>query len=279
MESSNVSILTKLPKPVNFERHIILDYSLEMVWKWINPAIFFNKLLGFKRNFAVSLEKRESQSIQLFNEVESVKTYVKNANANLMTPKVIYQFYKCKKEQEDIIILPTQKSSKRSTTEFSQKMNFPRQSKSPFLSLSDYVHPEGDTLALFVVTCGENVNDHALNLKEEGQYKKSFILQALALASAEALGEMVHKDIREKWGILDDFDLSIKDTIKGKYRGKRYSFGYPACPNLEDQLVIWELLQPQKIGIELTDGFMMDPEASMSAIVFHHPEAKYFRTK
>ena len=97
MDTSNVSILTKLPKPKSFERHINLDYSLEMVWKWINPTILFNKLLGFKRNFAVSLEKRESQSIQLLNEVESVKTYVKNANANLMTPKVIYQFYECKK--------------------------------------------------------------------------------------------------------------------------------------------------------------------------------------
>ncbi len=89
MESSNVSILTKLPKPVNFERQISLDYSLEMVWKWINPTIFFNKLLGFKRNFAVSLEKRESQSIQLFNEVESVKTYVKNVKAKLMTTKAV----------------------------------------------------------------------------------------------------------------------------------------------------------------------------------------------
>ncbi|MCP4898844.1 MAG: hypothetical protein GY906_17880, partial [bacterium] len=82
--------------------------------------------------------------------------------------------------------------------------------------------------------------------------------------------------IRELWGFPDPAELTMKDRFAGRYRGKRYSFGYPACPDLDGQSGIWKLLEPEDIGVQLTDGMMMDPEASVSALVFHHPDAKYF---
>jgi 5-methyltetrahydrofolate--homocysteine methyltransferase len=102
-------------------------------------------------------------------------------------------------------------------------------------------------------------------------------LQALAIETAEAYAEWIHRTMRTAWGIPDPPGLSPQDLFSARYRGRRYSFGYPACPNLEDQALVWKILAPDEtIGVSLTEGFMMDPEASVSAMVFHHPQAVYF---
>jgi len=163
------------------------------------------------------------------------------------------------------------------------RFQFPRQIDGDQLCLADWVAPEGgspDYLAMFVNTCGGGVRQASEALKESGEYLRSHILQALAIESAEALAEMLHRNIRTMWGIPDTPELSRKDIFQARYRGVRVSFGYPACPNLEDQTRLWSLLEPeQTIGVALTDGFMMDPEASVSALVFHHPAAKYFSVR
>jgi len=94
--------------------------------------------------------------------------------------------------------------------------------------------------------------------------------------TAEAYAEMLHSQIRSLWGFPDPPEMTMMERFQGKYRGCRYSFGYPACPRLDDQAILWKLLRPEEIGVELTDGFMMDPEASVSALVVNHPAAKYF---
>jgi 5-methyltetrahydrofolate--homocysteine methyltransferase len=101
-------------------------------------------------------------------------------------------------------------------------------------------------------------------------------LQALAIETAEACAEWVHRRIREDWGFPDPAEMTMQERFTSRYRGKRYSFGYGACPNLEDQSGLWTLVQPEEIGVTLTEGFMMDPEASVSALVFHHPDCAYF---
>jgi 5-methyltetrahydrofolate--homocysteine methyltransferase len=116
----------------------------------------------------------------------------------------------------------------------------------------------------------------AENLKNRGDYLKSHVLQALALESAEANAELIHSQLRKTWGYADPPEMTMMERFQAKYQGKRYSFGYPACPRLDDQAMIWKLLSPQEIGVELTEGFMMDPEASVSAMVFHHADATYF---
>ncbi|MBI4668592.1 MAG: hypothetical protein HY747_05305, partial [Elusimicrobia bacterium] len=172
---------------------------------------------------------------------------------------------------------------------------FPRQSGGERLCLADFVRPmclppsapplrrsaappfHCDYLALFVVTCGEGILQESERLRESGDYFKSHALAALAIECAEASAELLHEKLRGLWGFADPPAMTLLEKFQAKYRGKRYSFGYPACPNLEDQKKLFELLEPEKhIGVKLTENFMMDPEASVSALVFHHPQAKYF---
>jgi 5-methyltetrahydrofolate--homocysteine methyltransferase len=157
---------------------------------------------------------------------------------------------------------------------------FPRQRQGDFLCLSDYVLPpqnsQRDHLALFVVSAGEGIRDRAEKAKNEGHYFMSHGLQALTHETAEACAEWLHRRIREDWGFPDPPEMTMAQRFTSRYRGKRYSFGYPACPNLEDQAGMWKLLKPEEIGVQLTEGFMMDPEASVSALVFQHPDCTYF---
>ncbi|HWF47460.1 MAG TPA: vitamin B12 dependent-methionine synthase activation domain-containing protein, partial [Bryobacteraceae bacterium] len=157
---------------------------------------------------------------------------------------------------------------------------FGRQAKSDGLCLSDYVmDPQDgrrDQIAMFVVSAGEGIRAYAEEAKERGQYLKAHGLQALAIETAEGCAEWLHRRIREDWGFPDSPATTMQDRFSSRYHGKRYSFGYAACPNLEDQAKLWRLLRPEDIGVQLTEGFMMDPEASVSAMVFHHPDCAYF---
>jgi 5-methyltetrahydrofolate--homocysteine methyltransferase len=133
-----------------------------------------------------------------------------------------------------------------------------------------------DTVALFVVSAGEGVRDRATVDRTAGEYLRSHAIQALAVETAEAAAERLHHRLREAWGFPDPPEMTMKDRFRAVYRGNRYSPGYPACPDLDLQQQIWTLLDPDEIGVSLTDGMMMEPEASVSAIVFHHPDCRYF---
>ena len=133
-----------------------------------------------------------------------------------------------------------------------------------------------DHVGLFVVTAGDGVRDRAEAAKQRGEFVLSHILHALALETAEGAAEWVHRHLRAEWGFPDPETMTMRERWTARYRGKRYSFGYPACPNLDDQQGIWRLLNPDDIGVQLTEGFMMEPEASVSALVFHHPDCSYF---
>jgi 5-methyltetrahydrofolate--homocysteine methyltransferase len=134
-----------------------------------------------------------------------------------------------------------------------------------------------DYVAMFVVTCGQGVRELSERWRDQGEYLKSHALQAIAIESAEGFPELLHERLRSMWGIPDPVGTTLRDKFQARYRGLRVSFGYPACPALEDQAKLFKLLDPLKnIGVELTEGFMMEPEASVSALVFHHPQAHYF---
>lgn len=136
-----------------------------------------------------------------------------------------------------------------------------------------------DYVGFLVVTAGTGVRERAENLKHAGDYLRSHALQATALEIAEAFAERVHHMMRDIWGFPDPVDMTMKQRHGARYQGIRVSFGYPACPNLEDQQILFDLMNPSEIGVQLTDGFMMEPEASVSAMVFAHPEAKYFNVE
>ena len=148
-------------------------------------------------------------------------------------------------------------------------------------SFSFFVRPASaggppDSVALLLTTAGEGIRARAESLKTEGEYLLCHSLQALAVETAEAAAEWLHAELRARWGFPDDDSVTMTDRFQARYRGKRYSPGYPAWPEIADQSTIFRLLPGAKIGIELTEGSMMDPEASVSAIVLHHPQARYF---
>jgi 5-methyltetrahydrofolate--homocysteine methyltransferase len=133
-----------------------------------------------------------------------------------------------------------------------------------------------DVVAFTVVTMGPRISERAAELFEANEYREYLYLHGLGVEMAEALAEFWHKRVREELGMAGDDSPAIEELFGQGYRGSRYSFGYPACPNLEDQKQIFDLLDPERIGVSLSEEFQLVPEQSTSAIIVHHPEAKYF---
>jgi 5-methyltetrahydrofolate--homocysteine methyltransferase len=161
------------------------------------------------------------------------------------------------------------------------RFTFPRQREGRRLCISDFFAPKAsgkmDVLGLSLVTIGPKASVETQRLFEGGEYTKYLYLHGLSVETAEALAEFHHKKMREELGIAGEDAKEIRDLFHQKYRGSRYSFGYPACPNLEDQTKLFVLLKPEEnVGVRLTSGFLLEPEQSTSAIVVHHPAAKYF---
>ncbi len=240
------------------------------VWSYINPYMLYGRHLGYKGNFEKNLAAGEQKAIELNELVESLK---KDAAAYLK-PKAVWQFFEAERDGNSIHLFAPGAASPLHTFDFG------RQPRPNGLCLSDYILPPADGkrdhLALFVVTAGAGVRDKSEEMKQRGDYFHAHGLQALAIETAEGCAEWLHRRIREDWGIPDPEKMTMQERFTSRYRGKRYSFGYPACPNLDDQQGIWKLLNPDEIGVSLTEGMMMDPEASVSALVFHHPDCAYF---
>jgi 5-methyltetrahydrofolate--homocysteine methyltransferase len=161
-----------------------------------------------------------------------------------------------------------------------ERFTFPRQADKRRLCISDFFRPassgEKDVLALHCVTVGKKASEAAQKLFAANDYTNYLYLHGLGVETAEALAEMWHKRIRQELGIGTEDSPRIKDLFTQHYRGSRYSFGYPACPDMSDQDKLFRLLRPERIGCELTENWQIDPEQSTSAIIVHHPEAKYF---
>jgi 5-methyltetrahydrofolate--homocysteine methyltransferase len=243
---------------------------LREVWSYINPYMLYGRHLGFRGDFMKQFLAREPKAVELYENMEEVK----NSAAEFMKVRAVWQFFEAEAEGEEIHLFAP------GAVEALHTFRFPRQKVGDFLCLSDYVLAkqggQRDHVALFVVSAGEGIRERSEKAKNEGYYFQSHGLQALAIETAEACAEWVHRRIREDWGFADPAELTMAERFTSRYRGKRYSFGYPACPNLEDQAGMWKLLKPEEIGVQLTEGYMMDPEASVSALVFQHPDCRYF---
>src|SRR5271167_3279730 len=265
-------VRTNLPIPPvqSLERKVRLVPDLRELWSYINPFMLYGRHLGFRGDFAKRFAERDAKAVELFDSMEEVKRDA----AEFMKPRAVWQFFEAESGGQAMHLFAP------GGTEPVHTFRFPRQRLGDFLCLSDYVLPpqngKRDHVALFVVTAGEGVRERSEKAKNEGYYFKSHGMQALAIESAEACAEWLHRRIREDWGFPDPPELTMAQRFTSRYRGKRYSFGYPACPDLEDQAGIWKILRPEEIGVQLTEGFMMDPEASVSALVFQHPDCTYF---
>jgi 5-methyltetrahydrofolate--homocysteine methyltransferase len=270
---SAVSRTVEVPTPPDLELHVLRDVPLTHVFPYLNLHMLLGKHLGVKGSVTRLLEQRDPKVLEINQTVEELERLA--IEQRLLRASGLYRFYEAAAAGDDLLLFDQGREAAR--------FRFPRQRAGERLCLADYVREQGsgekDYVALFAVTCGAGVREQAERWKEEGQYLRSHALQALAIESAEAFAEMLHSRLRTQWGFPDPPGLDLEDKLKGRYRGIRVSFGYPACPNLADQRILFDLLKPEQIGLGLTEGFMMDPEASVSALVFHHPEAKYFKAE
>jgi len=265
---------TPVPPAPDYDRHLLRNVPLGEVFAYINPLMLYGRHLGLRGQIDKLLAEKDDKALKLYETVEALKTEI--IEKKLMAAHAVWRFFPCQASDDDLILF----DPSRPETQI-DRFTFPRQPAGERLCLADYCRDtasgERDAIALFAVTCGVGIRDLSQKWKDEGEYLRSHALQAIAVEGAEGLAEWLHRRLRTAWGFPDPPTTSIHDVLKNKYRGVRVSFGYPACPNLADQRKLFALLKPEEIGIELTDGDMMDPEASVSALVFHHPDAKYFR--
>ncbi len=259
-----------LPPAPYLDRRVRDVPQLAEVWSYINPFMLYGKHLGYKGNFEKALAEREPKALELFDNVEAVKRDA----ARWMKVRAVWQFFEAERDGNAIHLFAPGAGTPLHT------FRFGRQARENGLCLSDYVldpvDGRRDHIALFVATAGAGIRERAEEAKQRGEFFYMHAVQALGIETAEAASEWLHRRIREDWGFPDPPTMTMHDRFTARYRGKRYSFGYGACPNLEDQQGIWKLLRPEEIGVQLTEGFMMDPEASVSALVFHHPDCVYF---
>jgi 5-methyltetrahydrofolate--homocysteine methyltransferase len=259
-----------IPPVAYLDRRVRTLPQLQEIWSYINPFMLYGRHMGYKGNFEKQLLQREEKALDLHHAMEAVKEDA----LTWMKVRAVWQFFEAERDGNSIHLFEPEAKEPMHT------FHFGRQPRRDGLCLSDYVlepaNGHRDHIALFVVTAGENVRAKADEAKAAGELFKAHAIQALAIETAEGCAEYVHRRLREDWGFPDPPALSMQERFTSRYRGKRYSFGYPACPNLDDQQGIWKLLNPDEIGVQLTEGMMMEPEASVSALVFHHPDCAYF---
>ena len=271
VRSPEVAVVEAQPAPTG-EEHILPELDLEEVWKYLNPHMLYAKHLGLRGSYRKLKEAGDPKLAELEAVIAKVQA------AGWIKASAMYRYFGASSEGNTIAV----KVPAGGETCFT----FPRQVAGERLCLADFVHPHvngatpqpNDSVAFFITTAGEGIRGKAEELKNAGEYLLCHALQALAVETAEAAAEWLHARLRAAWGFPDPPEISMIDRFQGRYRGKRYSFGYPACPDLADQATLFRLLDGTRIGVQLTEGYMMDPEASVSALVLHHPQARYFAT-
>lgn len=270
---SAVSRTQPIYLPPDCERHVLRNYPLSHLRPYLNLRMLLGKHLGVRGNVDKLLESGDEKVTELHDLVQEL--LAEAVQAGSITANGIYQFFPAQANGDEILIYDAKDHSR-----VLERFRFPRQPEEPYLCLSDFLRPvesgEMDYVGFLAVTAGSGIREQSERLKQKGDYLRSHVLQALALELAEAFAERVHHVMRDSWGFPDPAEMTMLERFGARYQGIRVSFGYPACPNLEDQAQLFRLLRPEDIGIQLTEGFMMEPEASVTAMVFSHPEARYF---
>src|SRR5437773_625591 len=269
--TSTVTRDVSIPRPPFFGRRVVRDLSMEDIFPFLNEvALFRNQwgIRGVKKDEYLRLIGEKYRPVLEQFKVECLRE-------GYLEPRVVYGYFACQSDGNDLIVYDSAEDLKGTL-----RFTFPRQSKEPYLCLADYFAPSDsgklDVLGLTVVTIGSRASEVTRELFARNEYTKYLYLHGLSVESAEALAEYFHKRIRRELGIDDKDGAEIEMLFKQRYRGRRYSLGYGACPALEDQEKIFTLLQPEEIGVRLTTGYQLEPEQSTSAFVVHHPQAKYF---
>ena len=256
-----------IPAVPDTRTHVERLEDLDELFDWINPVVLYGRHMGLKGARRL-LGTGDPKARKVEAAIDDVKAL---ARGGALTVRATWAFLAAQAAGERLTL--TNESG------VARAFDLPRQDGGG-RCIADYVlPPDGvrhDHVGAFVTSAGEGVRERAEELKERGEYVRCHALQALAIECAEAAAELLHARLRTAWGFPDPDGTTMQDRFRAAYRGKRYSFGYPACPDLAMQEGLFDLLEPASIGVTLTDGHMMSPEASVSALVFHHPQARYF---
>ncbi len=267
---SNVELPTydfkRIYEPSTLNKQIITNIPAKEVFPYMNLQMLIGRHLGMKWVISDLLAKKDPKAIKIYNEILDII----NHGDEYFDIKAVYKYFPVRKAGNSIEILSD------NLNEVLETFSFPRQKWGEYLSLNDYVNPEGiDYMGMFVVTAGEKSRLVSNDLLAKGEFYRGHLVNSIGLELAESAAEYIHQLMRKDVGIIDE-NISIDELHRARYQGKRYSFGYPACPDLSDQEKLFRLLKPERFGIKLTEGYMMYPEASVSAVLFSHPFCKYF---
>lgn len=272
---SGVRTDVTVPKPPFWGTKVVDDIPLDDVFSFVNDIALIRGQWQVRRGKLTEEEYRKVLEEKIYPDYEILKKKI--VAERLLNPRVVYGYFPCQSEGDDLILFHDDRKTER------VRFSFPRQTTDRFLCLADYFASVEsgtmDVVAFHLVTVGKVASEYAATLYAANDYKDYLYFHGLSVESAEALAELWHKRIRAELGIAGKDATEIKRLFSQGYQGSRYSFGYPACPNLEDQEKLMQLLDGERIGVRLTEGFQLDPEQSTSAIVVHHPEARYFNVK
>ncbi|MEY3002557.1 MAG: 5-methyltetrahydrofolate--homocysteine methyltransferase, partial [Pseudomonadota bacterium] len=278
-----------IPTPPFWGRRVLQkkDLDFNVIFDWVNTRSVIKMHWGYKSK---GMRKEAYQKLldeTVYPAYERLKREF--IEKDLFDPTIIYGYYPCRSDDQVLYLFdesegwnvdananaePLSDVIGRALTKFS----FPRQSKMPHRALSDFFrHERHDVIALSCVSAGAKFSAYEKELYEAGKYLEYNMVHGLSVELAEALAEVVHKQIRMDLGILkEDEGATLRDVRMNRYQGARYSFGYPACPDLEQSRELFDLLKPEEFGIELSETFQIVPEQSTTALVVHHKNATYY---
>jgi 5-methyltetrahydrofolate--homocysteine methyltransferase len=273
---SDISNEVKIPDPPFYGSKVIDDIDLDEVFAFINETALFKGQWQYKQGKSSKEDYAKLLEKTVYPKFTAIKE--KSKKENLLTPKVVYGYFPCQSEGNDLIIYEDDKQTEKLRFTFPRQPLEQRGGKN--LCLADYFASKDsgviDVVAFDLVTMGRRASEYAAELFKNDNYTDYLLFHGLSVESAEALAEMWHKRIRTELGFAQNDASELAKLFHQGYQGSRYSFGYPACPNLEDQTKLFELLRPERIEVELSEEFQLHPEQSTSAIIIHHPQAKYF---
>ncbi|HUB25275.1 MAG TPA: methionine synthase [Tepidisphaeraceae bacterium] len=261
-----------VPTPPFWGRRVVTNWPARLLFPYINRTALFTAQWGFRQKGQSKEEFDrliEETAEPVFRDLQRRAT-----EEGLIQPKIVYGYFPVQSSGDELIVYHPESKSEW------LRFSFPRQSARRRLCISDFFRSvesgQFDVLGVQLVTVGDRATEVAEKLRRDNRYQDYLFLHGFGVESAEALAELWHKQIRQELGFGSEDASDVEKLFHQGYRGSRYSFGYPACPNLEDRAKIVELLKPEEIGVTLNENFMLVPEQSTDAIVAHHPQAKYF---
>jgi 5-methyltetrahydrofolate--homocysteine methyltransferase len=266
----------EVPTPPFWGSRVVKGIAVDDIAAFINETALFRNQWQFRPD-AKADGTKESDAEFKERIRPQLRAQLAEAKADgLLQPAVVYGYFPANKDGDDLVIWTDE-----SATEERCRFPFPRQRQEPFLCIADFFRPIGDGVdvaAFQLVTMGHAVSARAAELFAADKYQDYVFLHGIGVEMAEALAELWHRRIREDLGFVHEDGPDLHGLFRQQYRGGRYSWGYPACPDLEDNETVGRLLEAERIGIEVNEdtGFQFHPEQSTAALVCHHPRAKYF---